>query len=320
MSTALVILAAGVGRRYGGLKQLEGVGPGGETIMDYSAFDARRAGFDTVVFVVREETEAEFRGTIGRRLEGRIGVSYAHQRLDGLPAGYGPPTGRTKPWGTGHAALTAAAHLDGPFAVANADDFYGWDSFAALGEFLRDAESGEIATSRSETAPTVSRSETAPTYAMVGFRLRDTMAEAGAVSRGVCRCTADGWLEHVEEITRIEKDGDSGRYVNADGKAQVLPGDTLVSMNTWGFRPAFIEQLRAAFEEFMRGHGGSTEREFFLPSVVDQLIQAKRARVRVLPTRDRWFGVTHREDKSAVVERIRELTAEGVYPSPLWGD
>ena len=301
MHRSLVILAAGVGRRYGGLKQLEPVGPSGETIMDYSVFDARRAGFDKVVFVVREATEAEFRSSIGTRLEGKIDVAYVHQRLDALPAGHHSPVGRSKPWGTGHATLVAAPELDGLFAVANADDFYCADSFAALGEFLRSADSGDL-----------------PTYAMVGFRLRDTMAEAGAVSRGVCRCTLDGWLEHIEEITHIEKEGDAGRYMDAAGPSHLLPGDTLVSMNIWGFRPVFIAQLRTAFEEFIRQHGGSTDRECYLPSVVGDLIRARRARVRVLPTRDRWCGVTHREDKSAVVERIRVLIAQGAYPASLW--
>lgn len=301
MSRSLVILAAGIGRRYGGLKQLEPVGPDGETIMDYSIFDARRAGFDQAIFVVREETEGEFRASIGRRLEGNIGVAYVHQSLDALPPGHTPPEDRTKPWGTGHATLAAAAEIDGPFAVANADDYYGRDSFAALGAFLSSPESGD-----------------APTYAMVGFRLRDTMAEAGAVSRGVCRCTTDGWLEHIVEITHIEKHGDTGRYVDAEGELRELPGDTLVSMNIWGFRPAFVEQLRAAFETFIRESGDSPDRECYLPSVVGEFIHAGQARVRVLPTQSRWSGVTHREDKSAVVAMLQGMVSRGEYPASLW--
>jgi hypothetical protein len=301
LAKSLVILAAGIGRRYGGLKQLEPVGPGGETIMEYSAFDARRAGFEKVVFVVREETEAEFRSSVGRRLEGRFPVAYAHQRIDSLPRGVAPPPGRSKPWGTAHAVLAAAAELDGPFAVANADDFYGRESYSALGAFLLDAHSG----------PT-------PEYAMVGFRLRDTMAEAGAVSRGVCRRTADGFLEHIEEITHITKQGDQGVYRDASGEARVLPGETLVSMNLWAFRPAFMDQLHGHFDAFIREHGGSTDRECYLPSVVGALIRAGEARVRVLPTGSRWCGVTHREDRSAVSEMIRGLVSRGEYPASLW--
>ena len=230
-----------------------------------------------------------------------MAIAYAHQRLEALPSGIAPPPDRIKPWGTAHAVLAAAAELDGPFAVANADDFYGRDSYAALGGFLRTEDAGGL-----------------PTYAMVGFRLRDTMAEAGAVSRGVCRRTADGFLEHIEEVTHITKQGEEGAHQDASGGVRVLPGDTLVSMNLWEFRTAFIDQLRAAFEEFIREHGSSADRECYLPSVVGDLIRAGKARVRVLPTKSRWCGVTHREDKSAVAGMIRELISRGEYPESLW--
>ena len=264
MKPTLVILAAGMGSRYGGMKQLESVGPGGETIMDYSIYDALRANFGKALFVIREDMVDAFRETIGRRYEQHIPVAYAFQRLEDLPSGYTVPAGREKPWGTGQAVLAVAGHVNEPFAVVNADDFYGANSFAALGRFLQDDDTGDV-----------------PTYAMVGFTLRETLSESGTVNRGCCRCTPDGWLEEITEITNIEAHGDDARCVDATGNERVLSGDTRVSMNTWGFRPVFLEHLAARFERFLQQQGASPTAEFHLPTGVQELIRAGRARVRV---------------------------------------
>ena len=301
MKPTLVILAAGMGSRYGGLKQLESVGPGGETIMDYSIYDALRAGFGQAVFVIRDDMKDAFRETIGRRYERHIPVAYAFQRLEDLPAGYTVPAGREKPWGTGQAVLAAAGRVNEPFAVVNADDFYGANSFAALGRFLQEDDTGDV-----------------PTYAMVGFTLRETLSESGTVNRGCCRCTPDGWLEEITEIANIEAHGSDARYVDGAGNEHVLSGDTRVSMNTWGFRPVFLENLRAQFERFLEQNGTSSTAEFHLPTGVQQLMRAGRARVRVLPTPDRWVGVTHKEDQPRVIRMIGELVSRGDYPLKLW--
>jgi len=301
MKPTLVILAAGMGSRYGGLKQLESVGPGGETIMDYSIYDALRAGFGQAVFVIRDDMKDAFRETIGRRYERHIPVAYAFQRLEDLPAGYTVPAGREKPWGTGQAVLAAAGRVNEPFAVVNADDFYGANSFAALGRFLQEDDTGDV-----------------PTYAMVGFTLRETLSESGTVNRGCCRCTPDGWLEEITEIANIEAHGSDARYVDGAGNEHVLSGDTRVSMNTWGFRPVFLENLRAQFERFLEQNGTSSTAEFYLPTGVQQLMRAGRARVRVLPTPDRWVGVTHKEDQPRVIRMIGELVSRGDYPLKLW--
>lgn len=297
----LVILAAGMGSRYGGLKQLEGVGPSGETIMDYSIFDAVRAGFERAVFVIRPEMESAFRAQIGSRYENRLPVDYAYQKLDALPDGYALPAGRTKPWGTGHAVLAAREVLAGPFAVVNADDFYGARSFAVLGDFLRSPANADP-----------------PTYAMVGFTLRDTLSDAGHVNRGCCKTDAAGLLESIEEVVGIERDGENGRYVDEAGATKALAGDTIVSMNTWGFPADFLTALDERFDAFLSEFGDSDKAEFYLPAAVQELMHAGRARVRVLPTSDRWCGVTYPDDKAFVIEMIRALVSEHVYPEKLW--
>lgn len=302
MNLTLVILAAGRGSRYGGRKQLEAVGPGGETIMDYSIHDAIRAGFDRVVFVISADMEADFDETIGRRYRGRIGLGYAVQRLDALPSGARVSADRVKPWGTGQAVLCAEPHVDGPFAVANADDFYGAGAFGAVGEFLKQ---------ESKPGP--------PTYAMVGYALRDTLTEAGSVNRGVCRCTEDGCLEGIVEITDIRRRGDDGCYVDETGAERVLEGGTPVSMNLWAFTPALFDQLRAGFREFLDEHGASAGSEFYLPSLVQDLMRDGRAKVRVLGTEEVWCGITHPSDRERVAGHIRGLVDGGVYRSPLWG-
>lgn len=297
---SLVVLAAGMGSRFGGLKQLEAVGPGGETIMDYSVFDARRAGIERIVFVIREDFDRVFRETIGSRYERHITVRYAYQRRDSLPAGFTAPPERAKPWGTAHAVLSAADVVDGPFVVANADDFYGASSYAALAGFLR------------------SSPKNAPHYAMVGYRLRDTMSETGTVSRGVCRCDHDGWLQSIVETVKIEKHGSDGRSPGADGTPTVLNGDTLVSMNLWAFQPRFFDELRNGFTEFLRAAGATLDKEYYLPVAVQSSMQTLGVRVRVLRSDDAWCGVTHREDLPHVRAHVAGLVSRGVYPAALW--
>ncbi len=301
MRPTLVMLAAGVGSRYGDLKQLEVVGPGGATIMDYSVYDALRAGFGRIVFVIRPDMEAAFRAAIGQRCERRVPVAYALQRLDALPLGFAAPPGRTIPWGTGHAVLAAERLVKDPFAVVNADDLYGADAFAGLSGFLRREEPEDV-----------------PTYAMVGYALRDTLTETGAVNRGCCRCTPDGWLERITEVTHIERDGPDGRYFDESAHERTISGSELVSMNAWGFRPVFFDQLRQRFECFLREDVVSETAEFYLPDAIADLILAGRARVKILPTKDTWAGITHPEDKPQVIEMISELIRRGEYPRMLW--
>ncbi|MBI5864303.1 MAG: nucleotidyltransferase [Planctomycetes bacterium] len=298
----LVLLAAGVGSRYGGLKQLDAFGPAGETIMEYSIFDARRAGFGKVVFVIRPDMEDVFRDGIGRKIERLIEVRYAHQRLDNLPAPHRVPEGRTKPWGTGQALLVAADVVGEPFVAANADDLYGRSAYKVMGEFLTQA---------AQDSP--------PRFAMVGYRLRDTMSEQGTVSRGVCACDPPGWLKSIVETTKIEKAGDDGRAQDASGQSRAIPGDTLVSMNFWGFQPRFFDDLRAGFSRFLAGSGGSATAEYYLPVAVQESMRDRGSRVRVLESADAWCGVTHRHDKTPVESMLRRLVTQGVYPSPLWG-
>jgi NDP-sugar pyrophosphorylase family protein len=291
----LVVLAAGMGSRYGGLKQIDPMGPSGETVLDYTVHDAARAGFGRVLFIIRRDFADAFRASVGERFAGRVQVDYAFQELNDLPEGGVLPVGRVKPWGTGHALWCARAALHGPFAVVNADDFYGAHSLAALAAFLR-AQSGGVA-------------HGVPVYAMVGFPLGNTLSEHGAVSRGVCTVAADGALRDIEEHTGIlaAEVGAGRRYDPA----------TPVSMNCWGFTPEFLPQLDAGWRGFFAARGGEEKAEFYLPAAVNALVQAGAARVRVLPTADHWFGVTYREDKPRVQAALAELVARGVYPSPL---
>lgn len=294
-------MAAGLGSRYGGLKQLDGVGPGGETVMDYAVYDAARAGVERVVFVIRREMQREFHERCGRRYAGRLEVVYAFQELTELPAGASPPPGRLKPWGTGHAVLCAAASVRAPFIVCNADDFYGAEGYRLLADFLR--------------APADAPPER---HAMVAFELRRTLSEHGTVSRGVCETTADGLLHSVREYTRIEARPDGARHAGPDGE-RVFTGHEPVSLNLWGFRTGLFDELRPRFERFLRERGGSDPAaEFFLPAVVDELVREARASVRVLRTSARWFGMTHREDRARVTALLGELHARREYPPCLW--
>jgi len=291
----LLVLAAGMGSRYGGLKQIDPVGPNGETIIDYSIYDAMRAGFGKVVFVIRRDIEEPFKKIIGSRFEKKIPVDYVFQELDRLPPGFSVPANRAKPWGTGQAILLTADVIHEPFAAINADDFYGANSFRLLAEHLGDG-------ARAHGAD----------FAMVGFVLRNTLSEFGSVARGVCRANADGYLESVTEMTKIERDtdgrGSGAKTVGPDGHVLKLTGDETVSMNMWGFTPELFGDLKKLFVEFLTKHGTEEKSEFYIPAAVNDLLRSKSARVKVLRTPDPWFGVTYREDK---------LIARGDYPKAL---
>ena len=300
MELSLVILAAGVGSRYGGLKQLDEVGPSGETIMEYSAFDAARAGFERAVLVVRPETEAEFRNAVGSRIGAHLAVDYVHQTADVSACCRRPATERRKPWGTGHAVLAARTAVSDRFAVINADDFYGAESFRSVAAFLCE--------------PGPSRDTD---FALQGFRIGPTLSAAGAVSRGLCRAGNDGWLESIEELREVRKHGDGGRFTDAAGVERRLSGDELVSMNMWGFTPAVFDELGRLFAAFLEQSAGDPIAEFLLPAAVQRLIQEGRARVRVLAEAGRWCGITYREDRAQVATHIAGLVARGLYPARL---
>jgi hypothetical protein len=294
MAITLLVLAAGIGSRYGGLKQIDPVGPSGETVLDYAVYDALRAGFGRVVFVIRRDFEAVFRDKIGAKYAGRIEVDYAFQSPDALPPGFAAPAGREKPWGTGHAVWCARERVPGDFAVINADDFYGADSFAQLARFFAAAPAG---------APGPHR------FAMIGFRLANTLSEHGTVARGVC-ATAGGVLRSVVEETGIAP---------ADvGAGKKFSGGEIVSMNCWGFTPALFPALERQFGGFLAAHGGDPKAEFYLPAAVSALIGRGEATVQVLPTAAAWFGVTYREDKPRVEAAIAELVGRGAYPAKLF--
>lgn len=293
----LLVLAAGMGSRYGGLKQMDPVGPAGETLMDYSIYDAVRAGFGRLVFVIRRDIEEPFKRAVGARFEQRLPVDYVFQELDALPSGCSVPPHRQKPWGTGQAILSAAGNIQESFAVINADDFYGANSFRVLAEHLgsRGAD-----------------------CAMVGFVLCNTFSSFGSVARGVCQVSDDGFLQQVTELTRIEPDQGGVKHTGPDGAVHRLDGDEVVSMNLWGFSPAIFQHLRTLFADFLRKKGQDERAEFYIPAAINELVRAKQIRCRVLPTPDSWFGVTYREDRSRVVESLRELIAAGRYPRELW--
>ena len=300
----LVVLAAGLGSRYGGLKQMDSVGGHGQSIIDYSIYDARRAGFETVVFVIKRELEADFRQAVGDRISRGIQVRYAFQELSDLPAGYVLPPERKKPWGTTHAVLAARDLIGGPFAVINADDYYGPEAFQVIFDYLS------------------SHAGQPDAYAMVGYRLGNTVTENGSVARGICSVSGDGYLEKVVERTCIEKDGPDARFTTDGGKNwEHLAGDTLVSMNFWGFQRSFLDEAQARFPYFLdRILAENPEKgEFFLPLLVSDMLDRGLARVRMLSSGDKWFGVTYREDKPSVVEALREKTEQGLYPENLWG-
>ncbi|MGB7266223.1 MAG: sugar phosphate nucleotidyltransferase [Terracidiphilus sp.] len=296
-SPTLLVLAAGMGSRYGGLKQIDPVGPAGETIIDYSIYDALRAGFGKLVFIIRKDIEEAFRETVGSRFEKRVAVDYVFQSLEDIPPRFSVPAGRTKPWGTTQAILLAADAIHEPFAAINADDFYGAESY---GELARHLTSGS------------------PDYAMVGFILRNTLSDFGSVARGVCQVSDDGFLRSIVELTKVERDGDGGRNTAPDGAVTKLSGDEPVSMNMWAFTPRVFDQLRERFEQFLEHNSSDLKAECYIPNTVGELVRDGEARVKVLRSRDSWFGVTYREDRPRVVESIRGLIAAGQYPERLW--
>ncbi len=293
MKPTLLVLAAGLGSRYGGLKQVEPVGPSGEIILEYSVYDALQAGFSRVVFVIRKDIEKDFRDCIGSRLEGKVDIDYVFQELTSVPESFKVPAGRRKPWGTGHAILVAKEAIKTPFAAINADDFYGRAAFQLVAEELASRQQNR--------------------YAMVGFTLRNTLSEYGSVSRGLCQLNEDGFLESVVEHPTIFQRGEG-----ALSEGQNLTGDETVSMNLWGFQPSLFGHLETQFEQFLEERGQQEKSEFYIPSVVDRLIQEDQAEVRVRTSPDRWFGVTYPEDKPVVVEGIQTQVGQGLYPESLW--
>jgi NDP-sugar pyrophosphorylase family protein len=296
MNTTLLVLAAGMGSRYGGLKQMDGVGPGGETLLDYSVYDAALSGFDRVVFVIRWDFEEEFKDRVGRRYEDRLDVGYAFQELNDLPEGFRVPEGRTKPWGTGHAILAARDVVDSPFVAINADDFYGRDAFAAVGGFLKAHE------------------ENGTRFCMGGYRLDATLSEHGSVSRGVCQADADGLLKTVREHTQIQRTA-QGITDLAEGVG--FSGAERVSMNCWGFTPAVFPLLETGFKDFLKARGSEEKSEFYIPNAVADMVSRGKATVQLVPVESQWFGVTYREDRPLVAAALGELTAKGEYPTPL---
>ncbi len=299
----LIIMAAGMGSRYGGLKQLDPVGNHGQLIIDYSIYDARRAGFETVVFVIKPEIEADFKAAIGDRIAKVMDVKYVYQLKEDLPEGYAVPEERTKPWGTAHAALAARKVVDGPFAIINADDYYGPEAYQEIYDYLCAHADGAVYE-----------------YAMVGYLLKNTVTENGTVARGVCEEDGGHFLTQVTERTKIEK-GTPPRYTEDDGQTWTdLAEDTVVSMNMWGFTRSFLDEAWKGFPAFLDKAlaENPAKAEYFLPSVVSRLIGEGKARVKVLRSEDKWYGVTYREDKPTVVAAIAEKTKAGLYPDQLW--
>ena len=303
----LVVMAAGMGSRYGGLKQIDPVGVAGEAILDFSLFDAYNAGFETAVIIIKEAIKDDFMDMVGNRLKAcPMEIRYAYQELDKLPEGYSVPEGRTKPWGTSHAILCAREAIDGaPFAVVNADDYYGQDAYKVIYDFLSNNADGEKYS-----------------YCMVGYELGKTVTENGHVARGVCVTSEDGYLTDITERTKIEKYDGGIHFTEDDGKTWTdLAEDTTVSMNLWGFTEGFIDEAEATFPAFLDAtlSGGKAKAEFFLPSTVSKLLAEDRATVKVLHSADKWYGVTYAADKPVVVKAIKEMTDKGLYPEAgLW--
>ncbi|MBQ8097905.1 MAG: nucleotidyltransferase [Bacteroidaceae bacterium] len=305
MKPTLFLLAAGMGSRYGGLKQMDGLGPNGETIMDYSIYDAIHAGFGKLVFVIRKDFEQDFREKIVSKYEGHLPVEVVFQSLDKLPEGFSVPEGRTKPWGTNHAVMMAEGAINEPFAVINCDDFYGRDSYNVMAKFLSNLPEGSIGK-----------------YAMVGFRVGNTLSESGTVSRGVCATDNDRYLQSVVERTKIErKDDGVVKFLDDDDTTWVgIPDTTPVSMNFWGFTPDYFAHSNEYFKYFLSQESTkqNIKAEFFIPLMVDKLIKDGTASVKVLDTTSKWFGVTYPEDRPDTVAKIQKLVDEGVYPEKLF--
>lgn len=301
MKPTLLVLAAGMGSRYGGLKQLDPMGPNGEVVLDYSVYDAIRAGFGKVVFIIRKDFADEFKAKVGSRFDGKIEIDYAYQSLDDLPEGFSVPEGREKPWGTSHALRAARNIVKEPFAVVNADDFYGSDSFVQAAKYLT----------------SVQDDVTKAHYGLIAYNLQRTLSDHGDVNRGIC-ASKDGYLTSVEEFVKIERESDGiVRGENLKGERLDIDQNTLVSMNFWVFTPSFMELVESHFVDFLKQHGSEMKSECFIPTVVDALITADRADCKVIETTSSWFGVTYPDDKPAVVESINKLIAQGEYPDSL---
>lgn len=300
----LVIMAAGMGSRYGGLKQIDPVDAQGHIIMDFSLFDAKRAGFEKAVFIIKKENEELFKECIGNRVSKYMEVAYVFQDINNLPEGYEVPEGRVKPWGTGHAVLSAIDEVDGPFAVINADDYYGKKAFQLIYDYL-----------------TTHADDEKFRYTMVGYILKNTLTENGHVARGVCQVDENGYLADIHERTRIEKRGEGAAYTEDDGQTWIeVSPESLVSMNMWGFSNSILQVLKEKFPNFLEENLKKNPQkcEYFLPFVVDELLKEERATVQVLKTEDRWYGVTYQEDKETVVNAIQMLKNQGIYPENLW--
>ena len=293
-------MAAGMGSRFGGLKQMTPLGPNGATLLDYSVYDAIQAGFGKVVFVIRRDIESDFKEIVGKKWENQIPVRYVFQELSMIPPGFKVPKNRQKPWGTGHAIWVAQKAIQEPFAAINADDYYGRDTFRVLAAYLKKL-----------------KNQDEPDYSLVGFVLKNTLSPHGSVSRGVCQITPKGYLKRVEERVKIKWEGKKIHYWDEKEKAHPLTGREIVSMNFWGFTPRLFEQLGKAFEKFLKERGQEEKSEFLIPRMVDDLIKAKKAKVKVLSTKSPWFGVTYPEDKDFVHGNIHQLVAKKVYPEKL---
>jgi NDP-sugar pyrophosphorylase family protein len=299
MKPTLLILAAGMASRYGSMKQTEGFGPGGETIMEYSIYDAIRAGFGKVVFIIRKDFAENFKAAFGEKLKGKIEVDYVYQEGDMFTEGLDVPAERTKPWGTGHAVLCAKDAVKEPFAVINADDFYGRDAFAKAADFLINGC-------------------TAEKYAIIGYELAKTLSDHGTVSRGVCQVDAAGNLTQINERTKIYREGETIVYMEGDDK-HTVPFDSSVSMNFWCFHPAVFAATEPLFKQFARDNLANLKSEFFIPLVAEDFIAAKGGTIKVIPTSSQWFGVTYKEDAPGVKASVDALVASGEYPVLLWG-
>lgn len=298
----LVVMAAGMGSRFGGMKQVEAFGPNGETLLEYSVFDAWRAGFSKVVFIIRREMEATFREKVLSRFSENIEVELVFQELDALPEGYRPPAERTKPWGTGQAVLAAKGAIAGPFAVINADDFYGSKAFQLVADFFEEGS----------TSPLL-------THAMVSYPLGNTLSEHGSVSRGICKVDTGACLQHVEEHHEIEKNAEGVIHAQrSNGESAILNAKDRVSLNFWAFEPAFLDSLKKQFATFLEQHSAELKSEFYLPAAINADVLAGRAEVRVLESEQRWFGVTYREDAALVKTTLKQWGDEGEYPRLLF--
>ncbi len=300
----LVIMAAGMGSRYGGLKQIDPVGPNGEIILDFSVYDAVKAGFDKIVFVIKKEIEEDFKNIIGNKLDGIVEVEYAFQDINNLPEGFAVPDGRIKPWGTGHAVLSCKDMIDSNFAVINSDDYYGGETFKLIyNELTREkAESDKYQ------------------FCMVGFLVENTLTENGSVARGVCQTNEEGYLTDIVERTKIEKRNGKIAFTEDGENWTDIPEGTTVSMNCWGFTKEMMAELETRFADFLnKNKDNMLKCEYFIPFVVDDVLKDGKAEVRVLSTKEKWYGVTYKEDRESVVTALREKIADGFYPENLWG-